>query len=415
MPDILLTDCTLLDSRTLKLASGATILVRGGRIAEIGDKSMKAPGAETVACGGRIVMPGLVDGHVHCTAMAASLGALRTLPTTLVAAATGSILRGMLQRGFTSVRDAGGADHGIAKAVEQGYFQGPRVYYSGRAISQTGGHGDFRDFIDYPGADMGEPCGCAHLLAGIGRIADGVAEVRRAARDEIRFGATQIKVMASGGVASPADPITFTQYSMEELRALVEEAEAAETYVMAHAYTPRAIKRCVEAGVRTIEHGNLMDADTAKLMAKHGAYLVATLSTYDALSRRGKALGFPEIGLQRLALVVKEGIEALKLAKAAGVKVVYGSDLLGAMHEEQSNEFSLRSPVYSAAELVQQATWITAEAMKRTHEIGCIQKGAYADLLVVDGNPMERIELLQDQGKHLKAIMKSGAFAKNEL
>ncbi|MBM3573819.1 MAG: amidohydrolase family protein, partial [Alphaproteobacteria bacterium] len=321
------------------------------------------------------------------------------------------ILEGMLARGFTSVRDAGGADQGLVQAIEQGLFVGPRIFHAGRALSQTGGHADFRALTQ-----MVEPCACCAIAGGaLGRIADGVPEVRRAVRDEIRQGASQIKIMASGGVASPTDPIAFTQYAEEEIRAIVEEAEAAQTYVMAHAYTARAIARAIECGVRTIEHGNLIDKPTAELMARKGAYLVPTLATYDALHRMGRQAGFPEESMRKLEDVRSQGLTALKIARAARVKMGYGTDLLGEMHVFQSDEFTLRAQVLPVAEVIRSATSINAEILLRRDDLGVVKIGAIADLLVVDGNPLDDVTLLQGQGKHLAAIMKAGKFYKNRL
>jgi imidazolonepropionase-like amidohydrolase len=308
------------------------------------------------------------------------------------------------------VRDTAGGDWGMQIASDTGLVDGPRLFISGMAISQTGGHGDFRQRVDH-----GEPCGCAHMLNGIGRIADGVPEVRRAARDEIRLGADQIKVMASGGVASVADPIHFLQYSVEELEALVDEARRAGTYVMAHAYTADAIARCIAAGVRTIEHGNLLDEPTARMMAERGAYLVPTLSTYFALAEHGAALGFPEDGLQKLKDVLSVGTKSLEIARAAGVKMGFGTDLLGELQVHQSGEFAIRAAVLSPAEIIRSATLIGAEILAMEGRLGIVAPGAFADLLAVDGNPLDDLRLLQDDGAHLALIVKDGAIVKNNL
>jgi len=266
----LIRNLSLLDPRQGTLTEGVEVLVRDQEVVEVGPR-LKAAKAEIIDLGGRVLMPGLIDCHVHIMASHVRFGlqASSCIPASLVTAHASALLRAMLFRGFTAVRDAGGADYGHKLAVERGLFQGPRLFISGRAISQTGGHGDFRQRVDQP-----EACACSHMLSGIGRVADGVPAVRHAARDEIRLGADQIKIMASGGVASAADPVHFLQYSAEEIEALVDEAARADTYVMAHAYTSAAVRRAVAAGVRTIEHGNLIDADTARFIADRGAYLV---------------------------------------------------------------------------------------------------------------------------------------------
>lgn len=410
MSSLHLTNIRLLDVREGRLRPNICVSIQGERIVEVSERPPAAGDSDVIDLGGRVLMPGLIDCHAHVTAVQLNLAPTRQLPVSLVTAGASRIMREMLMRGFTTVRDAGGADRGLKLAVEQGLFTGPRLFICGRAISQTGGHGDFRPQIDQP-----DPGSLDHLFDGIGRIADGVPEVRRAARDEIRLGADHIKIMASGGVASMADPIDFLQYSDEELDAFVDEARRARTYVMAHTYTADAIARCVRAGVRSIEHANLIDEETAGLMAERGAFMVPTLVTYEALAREGRALGFSEVGLEKLAKVLEVGTRSLEIAKAAGVKMAYGTDLLGDLHRCQSDEFRIRGAVLSAAEVIRSATETGAELIGMAGRLGTIAPGAYADLLVVDGNPLDDLGLLQGQGEHLRAIVQGGRFVKNEL
>jgi imidazolonepropionase-like amidohydrolase len=246
-------------------------------------------------------------------------------------------------------------------------------------------------------------------------VADGVSAVRKAAREELRRGAHQVKIMASGGVASPSDPIWNVQYSGEEMRAIVEEAQSWRTYALAHAYTPEAIGRAVEAGVRSIEHGNLLDAATAARMREAGAYLVPTLVTYFAIDELGRALGFPAASVAKVKDVLDAGLASLETAKAAGVPMGFGTDLLGETHEQQSREFSIRAQVLSPAEILRSATVVNAEILNRSGELGVISPGALADLLVVDGDPLENLSLLEEQGKHLAVIMKGGQLFVNRL
>ena len=320
------------------------------------------------------------------------------------------ILKGMLSRGFTTIRDAGGADHSLAQASELGMIEAPRIFPSGKALSQTGGHGDFR-----ARSDQLETCACHFRIANIARVVDGVDDVRRAARDELTKGATQIKVMASGGVASPNDPIGNTGYSMDELRAIVAEADAWQTYVMAHAYTPKAIRRAVEAGVRTIEHGNLIDEPTAQLCRERGVFVTPTLITYDALSSEGPALGLPPESVAKIDDVRLVGREAITLLHRVGVRMGYGSDLLGPSHSHQSEELRIRSELIGNLETLRSATTVAADVLQRSGDLGVIRAGAIADLLVVRGNPLDDIGLLVGQGENLAAIMKAGKFFKNEL
>jgi len=412
MTSTLLANCTLLDPRSGTLTSGSSVFIADGLVEQVSDQTIEATGADIIDLAGRTVMPGLIDCHVHVNAVRVSSGlfASRVLPPSFIAAAASNIMRGMLLRGFTTIRDAGGADRGLREAVEQDLFTGPRLFISGRAISQTGGHGDFRERID-----TGEPCGCAITTGGIGRVADGVPAVQHAVRDEIRLGADQIKVMASGGVASAADPVHFLQYSRAELEAIVDEAERADTYVMAHAYTPPAVSRAVEAGVRTIEHGNLIDEPTARLMAERGVFLVPTLVTFKALAENGASLGFPPDMLAKLARIVTVGTTSLRHAQAAGVKMAYGTDLLGELHKYQSEEFLIRAEALPALEVLRSATTVAAELLRQEGKLGVLAPGAFADLIAIDGNPLDELGLLQEQGKHIPLIIKGGRIVKNTL
>ncbi len=408
---IVLSNANLFDSVRGTLRSKQSVVVENGRITGIVDKPGKVKDAQVLDLAGRTLLPGLIDAHVHVTATMPDFFKLSMMPQSLVTAQAKDVLHDILMRGFTTVRDAAGADAGLVQAVERGHFLGPRLFIAGRAITQTGGHGDVRPaFFQGPGQ-----CVCCGAVGLLGLIADGVSEVRRAVREELRNGAHHIKVMAGGGVASPNDPLEGTQYSIDEMTAIVEEARAARTYVMAHAYSPEAITRAVTCGVRTIEHGNLIDKATAKVMAKHGAFLVPTLATYDSLSRNGAKLGWSDEMLAKLDKVNRQGVEAIRIAHAAGVRVGFGTDLLGDMHADQSNEFTLQAQAMSAAEVLQSATLVNAELMGQAGKLGVIAENAHADLVVVDGNPLDDLSLLQQQGKHLALIMKAGVVHKNTL
>jgi imidazolonepropionase-like amidohydrolase len=404
---MLLRNFALLDPRAGTLASGYEALIRDKVILRLEKGRIDPDGDEVLDLGGRTLMPGLIDCHVHIHRILLPPAPV-VLPS-LVTAQAGVTLAQMLQRGFTTVRDAGGADLGHKQAVELGLFSGPRLFVSGRAISQTGGHGDPRS-----PADQRVPCACTHLIAGIGRVADGVAEVRRAVRDEIRLGADQIKIMAGGGVGSMADPIDQLQYSTEELEAFVDEATRSNTYTMAHVYTAPGIRRCVEAGVRTIEHGNFLDEETARLMVERGAYLSPNLIVYQVISSRGRELGWPEVSVAKAREVLEVGSRALDIARRAGVKMCFSTDL-SRTPELQADEFLIRGEVLDPAEIIRSATTIGAEVVRMVGRIGVVAEGAYADLLAVDGNPLEDLRLLTQEGRFMPLILKEGRIVKNTL
>lgn len=398
------------DGRSRGLRDGLIVIVRDGMISEIGADVIVPDDATRIDCKGRVLMPGLIDGHVHVVANSVDLTAGRQWPSYIFAQA-GHIMRGMLDRGFTTVRDAGGADAGLVRAVEEGWLTGPRLIISGLALSQTGGHGDMRSIYRAPGEATNDRIGSM-----IGRVCNGVTEVREAARDELRKGAKLVKIMASGGAASVTDPIDNTQFSGEELRAIVEEAVAWNTYVMAHAYTPRAITAAIEAGCRTIEHGNLIDDATASLMVEKDAWLCPTLVASDILTQFADKYGFSDTSMKKIAFVCERGLESLRIARAANVKIGFGTDLLGLeLHAYQCNEFTIRAKVEDPIDTLISATSLNAEMMCMPGEIGEITVGARADILVVDGDPTTDPEVFTRQGETLKVIMKDGAFHKNLL
>ena len=407
---ILIRNARLLDVRWEAPIPNGDVLVEDGVIREVSYQPLSAGDGTVIDLGRRTLMPGLIDAHVHCVATSVDLGRNARLPHTQVALSAAQILKGMLGRGFTTVRDAGGADWSMAQAVETGLIEGPRLFISGRALSQTGGHGDFRGRQ----AGDGQGCLCCQSLGNIARICDGVDAVRAAARDELRKGAHQIKVMASGGVASPTDPIDGVQYSQDELRAVVDEARSANTYVMAHAYTGRAITRAVECGVRTIEHGNLIDADAARIVRDHGAFVVPTLVTYDAIARRGAVLGFPETSIVKLDDVRHAGLGAIDMLRSLGVKMGFGTDLLGELHHEQNREFTLRAEVLPARDIIASATAVNAEILGAQGKFGVLEVGADADLIGVTGDPLEDVTTLSRPSETLAFIMRGGRIIKNQ-
>jgi imidazolonepropionase-like amidohydrolase len=385
-------------------------VIGGGEITAL-TETFEAPGKDDIVIDaeGLFVLPGLIDAHTHVTSATADL-ATPQLPITYITCYAAKNLYGALTRGFTTVRDLGGADFGLATALEEGVIEGPRLFYCGRALSQTGGHGDFRAKT-YDG-DYGAPMQSS--ATSIGQVADGVTEVRRACRAELRKGASFIKVMAAGGVASPGDNVTDTQYSGEELSAIAGEAAARGVYVAAHVYSAKSIQICLRHGVRTIEHGNLLDDETALMMRERNAYLIPTVITYDALARRGAEFDFPAVSLAKIGAVRERALEAVKTARRHGVKVGFGSDLLGPLWEEQSNEFSLRSAVENPMDTIISATRVNAEVLGLTGKLGEISPGACADIIILDKNPAADISALTDS-RRIKMIMKAGKIYKNTL
>ncbi|MBV9175331.1 MAG: amidohydrolase family protein, partial [Chloroflexi bacterium] len=370
------------------------------RIAAVGaDARQNADDVRVVDVRGMTLMPGLIDCHVHVTAVAADLSAMAEWSPFYVAARSAEVLKGMLDRGFTTVRDAAGADWGIAQAIDEGFLIGPRVLFGGNALSQSGGHGDVRSR-----GRMSVPESASNMSS----VCDGVDEVRRAVRHELRRGAHHIKLMLSGGVASPTDRVDSTQFSLDEIRAAVEEATAANRYVLGHAYTSRAIDRGLECGVRSIEHGNLMQDSSIGLFLKHHAFYVPTLVTYWALAEHGKAAGLPQASFEKVFDVLDAGRGALERAYRGGVPIAFGTDLLGAMHQYQSREFRIRSEVMPPIEVIRSATSVAARLVCMEGQIGTLSPGAYADLLVVDGNPLSDIGVLAEPESHLKLVMKAG-------
>jgi len=389
------------DGTSESYSSARAVAISGDTIQAVADDI--AGGENVIDAGGLTLLPGLIDAHFHAYASDVNIPHVESLPASYLAHHAAGLLGRALDRGFTTVRDAGGADWGLWKALEDGLVRGPRLFYAGRAISQTGGHGDSRP-------THLEPCGCRHV-ANLSEVADGVDEVRRAARETLRRGAHQIKIFVSGGVSSPSDPIWMKQFSADEIKAIVEEAERRRTYVMAHAYTADAIIHAVTNGVRSIEHGNLLDEEAAQAMAKHGAFLVPTLATYDALLERGAELGLSEVSQSKLREVAEKGAAAVAIARRAGVKIGFGTDLLGGLHDRQLHEFRLRSETDRPVDILRSATSVNAELLGRAGSLGEIRPGALADFVLVDGDPLNALAVLHEQEP--VAVIKGGRIERD--
>ncbi|WP_372622662.1 metal-dependent hydrolase family protein [Falsiroseomonas sp.] len=386
------------------------VLVEDGLIKDVSDRPITASGARRLDLRGRTLMPGLIDAHVHVIASEVNLARHALLPDALVAFRAAKIMHGMLMRGFTTIRDLGGATQGLRAARDEGHFEAPRMVLCGKAISSTGGHSDGRGRWDNR-----ENAWIEARLGALGRLADGVDAVRRACREEIKAGADYIKIMANGGVASPTDPIAFLGYSRDEIRAAVEEAQMAQTYVAAHLYTDEAIGRAVECGVRSLEHCNLIEEATARKAAAAGAIACPTLVTYQALKDEGASLGLPPESVAKIDTVRVAGLESLDRMRRAGLTMAFGTDLLGEMHRHQSEEFVIRGQVLPAIEVIRSTTMHAAKLLRMEGKIGAVAPGAFGDLIVVEGDPLKDLSLLTRQGKHIPVIMQAGRFVKDAL
>lgn len=406
----LFVNATLLDCTGAPPQERASVVVENGIIKDVRTETrqVQTNADVTIDCRGRTLMPGLIDAHVHVAAIDVNiLEQHRNYPESLASLKIGRILTETLHQGFTTVRDAGGADWGFREAVAQGVVEGPRLRVAGRPISQTGGHGDGRRRTE-----RGDPLSCCPQVGMMHSVCDGVDEVRRGVREQIRRGADQIKIMASGGAMSPTDELDTCQYSLDELRAAVEEADNAGTYVMAHAYSSRAVRRCVEVGIRSIEHGNLIDLETAQLLADKGTYLVPTLSTYERLYQRGERHGVPRENLEKIGLAHERGMQALKFAYDSGVTIASGSDLLGPMAADKHRELALKAEVMGAMDALVATTKTNAALLRLEDAIGTVEVGKRADLLVVDGDPLGDIAIFGREDA-LALIMQDGRIVSN--
>jgi imidazolonepropionase-like amidohydrolase len=402
----LLIDCTGADPK-----EGAAVVVEDDRIKDVlpAGKVGPLPGpVTTLDLRGATLMPGLTDAHVHILAVEGNItDQHRFLPPSLLAAKALRRAEECLLQGFTTVRDAGGADYGFREAINEGLSPGPRMLVSGNYLSQTGGHGDKRRRAEWV-----PPIDCC--IGMVGSIADGEAEVRKAAREQIRRDVDQIKIMASGGAMSPSDELDTTQYTVAEMRAAVEEAQAVGKYVLAHAYSDAAVRNAIAAGVRSIEHGNLIREAAATAIKNAGAFLVPTMVTYEAIYREGKRYGIGDHQIQKIDLARQQSVQGLAYAYKAGCKIGSGSDLLGDMMVQRAVEFELKGQVMKPMEVLLSATKVNAELFRMADKIGTVEPGKYADLIVVAGNPLRNLRVFQIQD-NLKLIMKGGRVYKQTL
>ncbi|KAL1941483.1 hypothetical protein VTO73DRAFT_7300 [Trametes versicolor] len=386
-----------------------SIAEQGAKL-DIADANPEDPKPFIVDLSGRYLCPGLIDCHVHVTAVPGvrTMSELVQTSEELIHLRTTYVLREMLLRGFTTVRDTGGASKSLAGAISEGLVAGPRLYQCGKALSQTGGHADFGP------ANSSTGC-CGGHTQSLGRTCDGVPQVLKATREELKGGADFIKVMCGGGVASPTDAIETVQFTAEEIAAITTTCkQMGNKHTTAHAYTDASVLHAIVNGVRGIEHGNLISASTAKLMAENGVFLTPTLACYGIMVRPPFEDFLPPEGKVKNAQVMERGLDALKIADEAGVTICYGSDLLTSMHALQTEEFTVRGSVLSSRKVLQHAT-TNAARMLGDAKLGRIAVGCYADLLVLDADPLDDITVLDYPEKHLFAVIQCGRVVSSRI
>jgi imidazolonepropionase-like amidohydrolase len=398
----------VLDPRAGTIIGERTVVIEGDRIVAVTDEPHR--GATDLDldldAGGRFVLPGLIDAHVHHIFPTMDFARLMRMSTTELSIGMAQAAEATLHRGFTTVRDTGGAIAGLVAAIERGMTPGPRIARAGRILSQTGGHGDFRaaSHLEVP------TCGCQiHTdTHGNAHIADGVEACRKAARFELREGSDFLKIMSSGGVASPSDPFDAVQYTAEEIRAITVEAEHRDTYVTSHAYTPEAILLAVDSGVRCIEHGNMIDAPTAVHLAALEVTMVPTLVTYQAMDELGAKVGLPEVNLAKNRGVFNAGQRSIEIAKEAGVELGLGTDLLGEAMDRQNRELAIRAELEPAVDVLRSMYVTNARLCGLEDQIGVIAPGAYADVVISEVDPIADLAGLAEPDANLSTIIKGG-------
>jgi imidazolonepropionase-like amidohydrolase len=409
MASLVLRGANLVDGTGASPVREGLVVADGERIAQVGGR---APAGRQLDLSGLTVVPGLIDAHAHLTLVDLSDLSGRRTPVAVTAARIFHVCDVALDSGFTTVRDAGGADGGLATATALGLVRGPRILPSGPILCQSGGHGDLRDPFDRDPLDHhGRDDGLPGLVQASMRI-DGADSARVAAREVFRRGATQLKVAVSGGVVSSTDRIEDTQLTVEELRAVVAEAEARDTYVLAHAHNVGGIRNGLAAGVRSFEHASLLDEDTAKEIAAAGAYVVPTLAVLHLMEREWREWGLSEAVLPRLEGLEDAMSRSVKLAATAGVPLGSGSDLLGPEQRHRGLELTLKSRLVGSMEALVSATRTNAELLERDDDVGTVTEGKLADLVAFDGDPLQDPELF-DQPERVVVVIQGGKLVKD--
>ncbi|MDR1943925.1 MAG: amidohydrolase family protein [Synergistaceae bacterium] len=408
MAYLILKNVTLFDGTGSDPKSGMNLIVEGDRIVDV-TASRKSPSAldTEIDCKGKVMLPGLIDAHMHIGLINPQMSeVVRNNHPGLMAAKMFRNLKDAIEQGFTTARDCGGADKGFKIAVEKGMVPGCRLIVCGPVLCQTGGHADDRMAAEDRPHTPGR-------IGFTGYVCNGVPEVQKGARDVLRQGSDFIKIMAGGGCASPTDPPTTSQYSPEELRAIVFEAESAETYVAAHCYSNRSIRLCADAGVKTIEHGNLMDLETAKFAASKGSALIPTLPAYEMMYRLADEWGLPDYVRVKVDVVREAGLNAIKNAMETGMAIGLGTDLPNERHIYCGVALEQQAKVQGELGALISATKTNAEILGISDRLGTVEPGKLADMILVSGDPFSDISLFNNYNDNILMIIKGGEVYKN--
>lgn len=392
----------VLDTESMEFIGERAVVIDDGMIVEVAE-SYSGSADNTIDAAGQFVVPGLIDGHVHFRLATMDFRALARYTEVEFGIVMARLARETVERGFTTVRDLGGDVTGLVRAIASGMAHGPRIVRAGRMLTQTGGHADTE------AGDRDIPsCACSMRNTAFGIVADGPEAVRAACRHNLRDGSDFIKMHVSGGVATPSDPLESVQYTHEEIRIAVVEAEHRQTYVAAHAYSPTSIKLAVGAGVHSIEHGNLLDDSSAEVMADAGAILVPTLVTYEAMDQLGEKLGLPRTNRDKNTKVLSAGLASLETARRNGVVMAFGTDLLGESQSMQNQELVIRHEVEPAADVLR-SMWIeTARLCHLDGKIGTVTPGAHGDIVVSRVNPLEDLNGFANPTTALSSVIQAG-------
>ncbi len=398
----------VLDTERMEILGERYVTVEGDRIVDVDAAEPKVNADRVIEARGRFVLPGFIDAHVHHLITTMDFPKLARMSPVEVALGMARLAEAMVRRGFTTVRDTGGDVGGLVQAIEAGLCDGPRIVRAGRVLSQTGGHGDIQP-------EDGEICACRAHTSAFAHVVDGPDAVRQAVRRELRAGSSFIKIMTSGGVASPTDPFDCVQYTDEEIRAATTATDHRHTYTTSHAYQPEAIRIAIENGVRCIEHGNLVDPSTAARMAELEVTMVPTLVTYKAMAEIGAMVGLPARNIEKNEGVFDRGLESVGIARAAGVTLGFGTDLLGEAQPWQNREFAIRAELEPAADVLRSVYRVNARLCGLEEEVGRLVPGASADIVIGNADPLEDLAAYSRPEETLAAVVCRGRVIVDRL